>query len=223
MIVWMASRPEDPYIFTYVAVGVLLLSTWNSSILRVGFGLANEQQQQTLEFSLTSRTPLMAIMLGKTLAMLMPGLLSGLGALAAAFVIAGDLIRVDDPVIFTVSVAVGFVSLLAITFVFVPLFVVVGGRAGFFGVVTAFGMVFSGFVHPVSALPGVLQPFTYPLPTSWSMEAIGMSLRGDEDTASIVVRLALSLVISAAFLVFTFWLFRIVEKRVRITGILGTS
>ncbi len=223
MIVWMASRPNDPFIFTYVAVGVLLLSTWNSSVLRIGFGLANEQQQQTLEFSLTSRTPLMAIMLGKTLALLMPGLLSGLGALASAFLIAGHLIRVNDPAVFFGSLVVALISLVAITFIFVPLFVVVGGRAGFFGAVTAFGMVFSGFVHPVSALPDALRVFAYPLPTSWAMEGIGMALRGDESIMVIAGRWGLSLALSAVYSVVTFWLFRIVDKRVRITGVLGTS
>ena len=223
MIVWMASRPGDSYVFTYVAVGVLLLSTWNSSILRVGFGLSSEQQQQTLEFTLTSRTPLMAIMMGKTLAMLMPGLLSGLGALVSAFAIASHLIEIHDLALFIGSLAVAFIALLAITFIFVPLFVVAGGRAGFFGVVTAFGMVFSGFVHPVSALPEVLQVFAFPLPTSWAMESIGMSLRGNEDISVIAGHWVLSLVLSSAYLILTFWLFRIVEKRVRITGILGTT
>ncbi len=172
VIAWTATRSGDAERFTYASVGVVLLALWNRGVFRIGSDLDDERWQQTLEFSLTSRTPLVVIMAGKGLAVVIPALLSGQTAFVVAQIIGNQMVDIGSPLYFAPSMIMAFLGVMSTSFPFTPLLVPVEGRAGFFGTVAAFGLVLNAFVYPAAALPTVLENPARLLPTPWAMESV---------------------------------------------------
>ena len=107
-------------------------------------------------------------------------------------------------------------------FLFCPITVLVGEPAGLFATVMPFGVTCSGFLYPIDILPSALQVIARGLPTSWGMEGIIMSVTGSGSGGEIITKLAVALGIAALYLLITHFLFRLVEKRVRVTAVLTT-
>lgn len=104
---------------------------------------------------------------------------------------------------------------------FAPLMVLVGGRSGFFNAFTPFGVTFSGFLYPITRLPDGLEIVGRFLPTSWAMDAAIRSAEGG-DTLRIIGDWGAGLALTGAYLMLIYLMFRKVEERVRVTGILST-
>lgn len=104
---------------------------------------------------------------------------------------------------------------------FAPLMVLVGGRSGFFNAITPFGVTFSGFLYPITRLPDGLEIVGRFLPTSWAMDAAIRSAEGG-DTLRIIGDWGAGLALTGAYLMLIYLMFRKVEERVRVTGILST-
>lgn len=223
MIAWIATRSGDADRFTYASFGVILLALWNSGIFRIGGALDDERWQQTLEFCLTSRTPLMVIMAGKGLAVVIPALLSGLTAFIVAQFIGQRIVDVGAPLLFAPSMVMAFLGVMVTSFLFTPLLVMIEGRAGFFGTVAAFGLVLNAFVYPAAALPTALEIPVRLLPTPWAMEAVVASATASESTEYILARWLIVAGLSFAYALAAYWLLGVVERQVRITGTLGTT
>lgn len=223
MFAWIATRSSDPEKFTYVSFGVVLLALWNSGIFRIGSALDEERWQQTLEFSLTSRTPLLVIMAGKGLAVVIPALLSGLTAFLVAQLIGQQVVDIDSPLLFAPSMVIAFLGVMATSSLFTPLLVLIEGRAGFFGTVAAFGLVLNAFVYPAAALPVALELPARLLPTPWAMEAVVAAATGNESVEYILTRWLVVVGLSFAYALLVYWLFGVVERQLRVTGTLGTG
>ena len=223
MIAWIASRSGDPERFAYASFGVVLLAVWNSGVFRVGSALDDERGQQTLEFSLTSRTPLVVNMAGKGLAVIIPALLSGLTAFAVAQLVGGQLVSISNPLLFATSIAIAFLGVMATSFLFTPLLVLVEGRAGFFGTVAALGIVLNAFVYPATALPTALEFAARLLPTPWAMETVAAAAGSSQPTEYILTRWLFVICLSLVYGVAAYWLLGVVERRLRITGTLGAA
>ena len=84
------------------------------------------------------------------------------------------------------------------------------------------GTVLSGFLYPVTQLPGALQIAARFLPTSWAMEGVIRSVEGSASNWRIAGDWSAALAIAAVYLALTFLMFRKVEKRLKVTGALGT-
>ncbi len=223
MVTWIASRKEDPVIFTYVAMGLILLSAWNTGVFRVGQSLGGERFGGTLEPNLVTKTSLAIVMTGKALATYLPGLLSGAVAFFIAVLMAGHLLVLNNPLWFATSLCIAYISMLAVSVLFMPLMVLVRGQGGFFNAITAFGIVFSGFVFPVTHLPFGMEYVGRALPSSWAMEAMVESIEETPDISYVAIRWAIIVGISLGYVLLTYWLFKAVERRLRVTGTLTTS
>ena len=62
--------------FDYVAVGSLFWVLWTMTVFRIGISLSSEFYEGTFEADLTSRTPLMLIILGKAAAVMVLSLIA---------------------------------------------------------------------------------------------------------------------------------------------------
>jgi ABC-type uncharacterized transport system permease subunit len=85
-----------------------------------------------------------------------------------------------------------------------------------------FGVVCSGFLYPINLLPGVLQAIARGMPTSWAMEASIMATSGSASAWQIVTRWGIALALAGVYLFLTQVLFRMVERRIRVTAALTT-
>ena len=51
VLTWIAMQRGDPEVLTYLLVGLPLMTIWSGVAFRVGFTLANELGNQTLQFA----------------------------------------------------------------------------------------------------------------------------------------------------------------------------
>ncbi len=223
MAAWIATRSADPAKFTHVAFGVILLAVWNSGLFRVGAALEAERIEQTLDLSLTSRTPLLTILLGKACALTLPAACSGVASFLAVVVVGQRLPVVEHPLVFAASFALAWASVLITAFLFTPLLALTRGGAGVFGTVAAFGLVFNGFLYPASALPPAVAWVARLLPAPWAMDAALAAASPAGDPALIAPGWLAALTLCAAYLAATAWLFTLVERRLRVTGSLAAG
>ena len=77
-------------------------------------------------------------------------------------------------------------------------------------------------LYPVRLLPDSVEPIARFIPTSWAMESVMRSMQ----TGSLSMRMAgdwaVTLALTLLFLALTYLMFRVVERRVRVDGSLGT-
>jgi ABC-2 type transport system permease protein len=219
---WIAQQRGDPAVLTYILIGAPLITIWNGAVFRVGYTLTNELSNQTLQFVYISRTPMVVVALGKALVQIVYGLPMGILALATVFLINRTVPQVADIGLLLCSLIFAIVGLTIACLFFSPLMVLVGGRAGFFNAIIPFGLILSGFIFPVDRLPFVLEVMARFMPTSWAMDSIWLSIQGTGSWQPVIASWGMCLLTSAGLSGVTYLLFRIVERRIRITGSLDT-
>lgn len=221
VLAWIAIKSNSADVFTYLLVGAPIMAIWNGVVFRVGWSLSSELSGRTLEFAMISRTPMMLVLFGKTLAQLAYGIPTGIIALLTMFIVTRQLPAVANIPCLIVSLLFVIIGLAVTSLLFSPLMVLVGGRAGFFNAIMPLGVLVSGFMFPVDQLPIGLEVFARLLPTSWAMSGVWQSIRSIDTLWSIFAAWGACLLTSALLLIITYIMFKAVEKRIRITGALG--
>ena len=222
ILAWIANRSDNPLAITYIAVGSSLMLVWTNAVFRMGWALSNERGGGLLDASLVSRTPLIVMMLGKSLALCFFSLLTGAGAFIMILLASDHVISIANLPLAIVSLLITLFVMITAGFIFSPVTVLVGEPSGLFATVMPFGVVFSGFLYPINILPEALQFVARGLPTSWAMEGLIMATTGSGSTGEIFGRWGIALGLAVVYLFVTQILFRVVEKRVRVTAALTT-
>ncbi|MEA2640028.1 MAG: type transport system permease protein [Chloroflexota bacterium] len=218
---WFAVH-ADPAVATYLTIGAFFAVVWFEAVFVMGFSLTDEAWQGMIDVEITSPSGLMAVLFGKGLATAADAARTGLMSAAIVAVMSGLAISIPQPLTFVASLLVALIALIATSFVFAPLIVVVGGAAGFYNAIRPFGIVFGGFLFPISRLPDALQPISWFVPAAWSMNAMILTIQ-DGPLPDILLRWAAALALSVVYLCLAWWCFRIVERRVLVTGSSLTS
>ena len=221
VVTWMATQSVDSEPLAYISIGVVLMPMWQFSFFLSGWSLANEFNSGTVDHTLVSRTPLPIVMLVKSMAHLAMTIPGALIAFMTVLLISRDLIEVERPFHLVVSMAVAAWSIMAVGYLFAPLFVLVKGRPGFFNALLPLGTALSGFLYPISQLSSEAQIVAHILPTSWAMDGVIRSVREGESAARIVGDWGVAIGLSLAFMAFTFFMFRKVEESLKRSGTVG--
>jgi len=215
---WIAMQKGDREVLSYLSIGLPLMTVWSGVAFRIGYTLSSELSSQVLQFVYISRTPVIVVSLGKALAQVLWGLPMGIVSFFVIFLMTRTLPDVSQPVAMIVSLLLVIIGITVASLFFSPLMVLVGGRGGFFNTVIPFGLVLSGFVFPVDKLPVVLMVPARLMPTSWAMDGIRLSSTAGSTWTEILTSWGLCLLTSVFLGVVTFFMFRIVERRLRVTG-----
>jgi ABC-type uncharacterized transport system permease subunit len=219
---YVAGRGDNPTAVSYVFVGVALSMIWNLGIFRTGWSLANEHSMGTLDLMMTTRTPVALIMLGKALAIIAFVAIGGVVAFLLVLGVSRQAPQLENALLFLVSGCAALVAVIAMCFVFAPFSFIAGVRGGFFNALMPFGSVVSGFLYPIHVLPASLEAFARLLPTAWAMQAVVDSIDGGGSDATILLHVGIALMLSAALIAVACWLFVEAERRVRLSGNLGS-
>jgi ABC-2 type transport system permease protein len=221
-LAWVADQSSSSAVYSYLLVGAPLMAVWNSVIFRVGWSLSIELNGRTLEFALITRTPLIFILFGKSLAEITYGIPTGLAAFLAMVLVTRQLPPVANLPMLAISLLFLIVSMAVTGLLLAPTVLLVKGRGGFFNSIMSLGVLLSGFLFPIEQLPWALRAFAMVLPTSWAMTGVWQSVRSVEPYASVAGALSMCILMSLMIFGLTYLLFRAVEKRIRVTGALGT-
>jgi ABC-2 type transport system permease protein len=218
---WIAHKSGNPDVMTYLLIGAPLINVWNNVVLNVGWSLDEEIYGRVLDFSIISRTPLMVVLFGKALAHLVSQVPTGLTALITMAIMIHQIPSVADFPSLVLSMLFIVIGMVTFSLLLSPLAVLAGARGGFFNIFMGLGIMISGFMFPISRLPGWLQVIARIMPTSWAMNGVWKSITGYTSFWSVIEVWGWFLVTTGVMLAATWLMFRAVEKRIRITGALS--
>jgi ABC-type multidrug transport system permease subunit len=221
-LAWLAMKSPTPPVLTYLMVGAPLMSMCNGIVFRVGGSLNSELFGHTLDFALVSKTPMMVILFGKSLAQLVFRIPMGIITLLAMFIVTRHMPAVANMPLLLVSIIFVCVGLVAMSLLFAPFMVLVGGKAGFFNAIMPLAVVLSGFMFPINRLPVVLEQIARLMPTSWAMASIWQSINGTDSAWSFAANILACILTSILLLFITYFMCWIVERKLRVTGELAT-
>ena len=218
---WIAIQNPDPLILGYLSVGAPFGAIWNSVFFGIAGSLSSEIWNGTAEFTMISRTSMLVALFGKSLAMMVFGIPVGIISITTMLTVARQMPQIDSYPLVFVSVIVILIGLMATGLVMAPVIALARGRtAGMFTLFLPIIVVFSGFLFPISSLPPGLAIAARILPSSWAMDSVMQAVKGPDSAWAVISGWLFSLLLSAALLALTYFLFKKVEKRLRITGLM---
>jgi ABC-2 type transport system permease protein len=220
---YLLTRPGESA--EQVAYGVLgggLVGYWSVAYLDGGFGIQSERWNGTLEQIFAVPTPFWVILLGKSVGSVLWGMLAFLPTLALAYVGFHAALPPLQAGTFAVSFAVLTFSFFCVAYGFAPLFalwrwampMINGFELGFYAL--------CGFMFPVTILPLWAQGLAATLAPTWATRAIYASTtsRGPHD---FVAWWLATLALSVLYLFGAAMLYRLVDRRARVSGELGVA
>jgi len=215
---WIAMQRGDNEVLAYLSIGLPLMTVWSGVAFRIGYTLTTELSNQVLQFVYISRTPVIIVSLGKALAQVLWGLPTGIISFMVIFLMTRTLPDISNPAALIISLLLVVIGITVASLFFSPMMVLVGGRGGFFNTIIPFGLVLSGFLFPIDRLPLVLKVLARLMPTSWAMDGVRLSLGNGGSWPEIFSSWGMCLLTSVLLGGITYAMFRIVERRIRITG-----
>ena len=218
VLAWIASKGSSSVPIDYLFVGVLLMSIWNRVSIRLGWTITGDILLGTYDYIATARTPLALVVFARALAISVLGILSGLLPVVVIVWISGQFIQVSEPLLLVFGIGIGAFSVLSVSIIFAPLFLLVRGREGFFNVIRPLGVVMGGFFYPVAFLAPGVEFLARILPAAWAMDAVIIALAPEGDVMRGVRDLSIALAISLAYLSLAYLLLVKVEYQVRVDG-----
>jgi ABC-type polysaccharide/polyol phosphate export permease len=222
VLAWIAIRSNNQQVLTYLLVGAPLGGIWSGMVFRIGWSLTDELHAHTLEFAMISQTPMALVMFGKSLAQLVYAIPTGIVSLITMLLVTRQVPMIADLPLLIVSLFFVLIALIITSLLFAPLMVVVGGQAGFFNAILPLGILINGFMFPIERLPLALETVARMLPLSWAMSGVWQSINGTGTLTSALGAWGLCILTSAGLLGVTYLMFKVVIKRIRVTGVLGT-
>ena len=223
VLAWIASRSDDPAVVQYIAYGAFILTVWNQFLTAMPWVLREELFDGTFALTVMTRTPVMLMVFGSSLASATLALVFGVLAFITVLLISGQPLDASNVALLAASVAVTVLAILTIGYLLSPLAVLRRGVGGFFDVFVQMGTVFGGILSPVALLPAGLQYISKILPSSWAMKGIAASIRGGEATGDTVENLLIAVGLAMLCGALSFLMFRRVEEHVRVTGTIDAA
>jgi ABC-2 type transport system permease protein len=201
----------------YAILGGGLIGYWGLAYQEGGNEIQNERWFGTLEQVMACPTPLAVIVVGKIASSLLFGLLSFIPTVLAAYFLWHVSLQSVDPVPFAVSFVVLTFSFFSVAIALAPLYamwrwsnaLINGFEIGMFAL--------CGFMFPVSQLPQWLQPFSAVLAPAWATRSL-YAATGQPDAHAYFLWCGIAIAISCGYLLISWFLFRLVDLRARVTG-----
>ncbi len=220
---WLAIQSNNSDLLTHILVGAPMIAVWATMSLQLGQLLDSEIWNRTLIFVLISRTAIPVVMLGRMLGEVIMHIPTAILSVSIVLILAPQIPSIASPGFFALSVVVAVISLVSTTMIFAPFVVMVRGRAGFMSIFILAGIVLGGFLYPIDRLPMAFGIVSRVLPTSWAMSSVWESVGGVSRWSSIALKWATSLLMSLTYLVSSYLLFKVIRKRITVSGTLGES
>jgi ABC-2 type transport system permease protein len=217
VIGWIAEQSPQQSQIEYVAFGALLNAAWTAGLLRIGWSLVDDMRNGVLQHALLSRSPLVVAMAGRASAIVSLAAVAGVVPFLVVWLVSG----VDPPfdrLWLVVPALVGsLVSIMIVALTLMPLLALEQDKAGFVNALVPVGSILSGFLFPLSAMPGAVEFLARVLPTSWTSELVQLASDGGS-IGEAAARIAVALLVSLAWCALAVRLFLIVERRMRVNG-----
>ena len=219
LALWML-RDKGAQNAIFIVIGSGMTGLWSALLFMGGNSITMERWTGTLEELTGAPASMHTIVFGKNLASVGQSLLSMVAAYALAAIFFGYPIRVANPGLFAVSLALTVVAFIAFGMILSPLFLLNPQVQDFQNGMEFPVYILSGFLFPIALLPGWTTPISYILPTYWAAQAAHLSAEGGA-VGGIYFAWAMLLILAAVHLAISGWLFRLVLRKARVDATLG--
>lgn len=199
----------------YVVVGSGMTGLWTSLLFMGGNSIGWERWTGTLEGLVAMPTPLSVIALGKNLANVIQSVLSMVASYGLASLLFGYPLRLEQPVLFAISLVFTVVAFVCFGLIIAPVFVMNPGVQHWQNAMEFPVYILSGFLFPIALLPGWTTPLSYLLPPYWAARALHGTSSGGAGLDQVLFYWAMLLLFSLLHLFISGWLFRLMIRKAR--------
>jgi ABC-2 type transport system permease protein len=218
---WIAIQNPDPSILTYLIFSAPLAAIWTSVFYGIVGSLRTEIYTRTIELNMISRTSVLTVLFGRALAMMTFGIPAGIISAGVMLIVARQAPQIASYPWLIASAVFVFLGLTVTGLVLAPLSALLTKyHGGMFSPLIPIVSTLCGFAFPVSLLPKWLAVCARFLPSTWAMDSALQAMRGPQSTWAVISGWTVCLVMSLVYLVLTYYLYKIVEKRLRVTGLI---
>jgi ABC-2 type transport system permease protein len=219
---WISIQTPDRSVLSYLIVGAPLMAIWQSVFFGIVNSLRGEINSRTIEFNLISKTSVLTVLFGRALAMMVFGVPAGIVAAVTMLIVARQAPEIASYPWLAGSLVFVFLGLTVTGMALAPLSALLNRfHGGMFSPLILVISTLCGFVFPVTALPGWLAVLAHFLPSTWAMQSALEAIRGPASAWAVTGGWLACLGVCAVYLAGTYFLFKGVEKRLRITGIMA--
>jgi ABC-2 type transport system permease protein len=215
-----AGRTQIDFVHTIIGSGVMGL--WSTLLFTSFFDLRADRREGTLELLVGSPTSLFSILSVRVFANVLLGSLSFLLSVLIALLVFDFSPPPGNFPYILVSLAIMIFSFWCVG-IFLAHWPVVSRLSGFFVNYLELPVgLLTGFMFPVSLLPGWAQWLSALTPMVWMFNGLSASIQPEVDPASLWRNWLTALGIACIYLVVTFYLSKKVEDMIRVTGELSS-
>jgi len=219
---WIAIQTPSPSVLSYLMVGAPLMTIWHSVFFGIVGSLRGEINYRTIEFNMISKTSVLTVLFGRATAMMTFGIPAGIVAVVTMLIVTRQAPEIASYPWLFASIVFVFLGL-TITGMFLAPISALTNRyhGGMFSPLIPIITVLCGFVFPVSELPAGLRVLAHFLPSTWAMQSALQAIQGPDSTWAVLSGWFICLAVGAAMLLVTIFLYKMVEKRLRLTGLVS--
>jgi len=195
----------------FTLIGQLLYSFFTIMLI-AGADFEREREQGTIEAVLLSPANRIAVLLGEALAHALNYVWLLIGILLSWVFVLNVNVYVTDFLALVLSIALSYLSLVALGMCFEALFVA-SRRGGMYATALQEPIMFlSGLIFPIQSMPRALLPFSYLLPLTFGLISVRLTLLGGASIFDVAVPLAALAFMVVVFFVSATWFIRHAER-----------
>ncbi|MGI5853388.1 MAG: ABC transporter permease [Bacillota bacterium] len=219
----MFRQSQNESFMAYVVLGTGLTTMWSSIVFSSSGDIERERYNGTLELISIAPVPLRTTIYGKIAGNTLLGLFSMIYSFLAVRIIYNVPIVIAHPLQFVTILFLSILALVGLGAVMAGCFTLSRNSRGLMNALEYPVFILSGVMFPIAVLPQWLHPVSYTLVMTW---VVG-GLRTSFGVPALPFSFGIIVAVLACFIVGHFllanWLFRIIERQVRIKATLGVQ
>jgi len=205
---------------SYVILGSGLMSLWSCICFSSAGDINRERSSGTLALIFAAPAGFPAIILGKILGNTLLSMVSLVISLATALIIYRSPLTLTSPGYFAVALAGMICSFVVISSVIACLLTLSRRTRLYMNCIEIPFIMLCGMSFPVDILPAWMQCISRCLAPTWAIELLRMSVDGVGDKMLFWQNFAIMTTLSVVLALFSAWLYRIIDRQVRISAAL---
>lgn len=201
---------------SYVILGSGLMAIWGCICFSSAGDIERERYSGTLTLIFAAPATFPAIILGKILGNTILSLVSLVLSMVTALVVYRAPITLASPGYFFIALAGMVASFVVISSVIACLLTLSRRTSLYMNCIEIPFILLCGMAFPVEILPVWLQSISRCLAPTWAVELLRMALQGVADAAAFWQKFGVLTILSAVLAVLSAWLYRVIDRAVRI-------
>jgi ABC-2 type transport system permease protein len=205
----------------YATVAPVFIALWWLALFNAGWSIEIERWNGTIEMLVAAPSSFAAVILGRITTTTMVGVVSFVETWLVARLLFGATVRIHHPWAFAATIVITLATMAGTSVAMSSLFVLTRNAVTFSNAASYPFYILGGILAPVSVLPGWIRPVSAVVFLSWSADLLRATLRASP-VHSLGFRLGVVALLGACGFALGAWSMRIILRRVRASGELGT-